>query len=995
MEALNLAVHRTIVAVDVEGFADRRRTSRDQVAVRHGLYQAMREAFTRAEIPWADRDHEDRGDGIFILIGSEVPKSLFVESLPPALVEALRVHNSAHPDLERIRLRMAVHAGEVTYDEHGATAASINLTFRLLESSPVKKALAGSSGVLAVITSSWFYEEVVRHSAVAAAYYSVRVTLKETTTTGWVCLPDQVDQVARMPPSPRSAPTAITEPPPLEHVSKARKSLSLAYRSALAEPITPAGDMPVDLEIPALGDGYIDHCIRMAKVTPSSEPGRESWWTDVPVKGNASHFLVDYLTSSAALRAPVILLGQPGSGKSVLTRILAARLSAAGILTIRIDLRQVPAEADIQDQIEFAVRTVTGERAPWPELAESGGRVPPVVIFDGFDELLQATGVKQNDFLLRIKAFQEREARLNRSLAVIVTSRIAVTDSASFPNGATAMRLEPFSKGQITRWLDIWTQINRASLAKRGMKPLPADTVLNYGELAEQPLLLLMLALYDADTNALQRRSAALGQTELYGRLLRDFVRREIRKDSIALPAVELEGAVETELFRLSVVAFSMFNRRSQWVPEADLEADFSAFLVGTSPYVPGPDRLRPQLTAAQLIVGRFFFVHESHATHGNRQMRTYEFLHATFGEFLVAQLVVHVLTRMLAPETAGARPQQGSADNGMLHALLSFAALTARSPVVAFIGDLFDQLDAQQRSAIAEILLRLHERALFLHGESAYGSYEPLVLPVTARHAAWSANLVVLAVLASGEITGSRLFPHEPDPGEAWRHETLIWRSQLAGYGWVGLHETIAMDRMWDGRKRDFRLWRNDGTFVPEFPDIYWIYNIPPDPEARKGIFMSQSHNSLMMRRKVNFVANLAEDTLAHGLLPLTSSFPTIANAFVVLDDERVVSAAHALLSALYAPYQDDNTTKDSVYTDLAYVACKLAQAPNVEHGTSYLKAALSVLLSAVEQGTASPRSLEPLAGVANTPVSGDAKLTELLIRLADLWPMVDTDLT
>jgi len=138
-------------------------------------------------------------------------------------------------------------------------------------------------------------------------------------------------------------------------------------------------------------------------------------------------------------------------------------------------------------------------------------------------------------------------------------------------------------------------------------------------------------------------------------------------------------------------------------------------------------------------------------------------------------------------------------------------------------------------------------------------------------------------------------------------------------------------------------------------------------------------------MGRKLNFVANLAEDTLAHGLLPLTSSFPTIANAFVVLDDERVVSAAHALLSALYAPYQDDNP-KDSVYTDLAYVACKLAQAPNVEHGTSYLKAALSVLLSAVEQGAISSRSLEPLAGVANNPVSGDAKLTQLLIRLADL---------
>ena len=31
-------------------------------------------------------------------------------------------------------------------------------------------------------------------------------------------------------------------------------------------------------------------------------------------------------------------------------------------------------------------------------------------MLDGFDELLQATGVTQTDFLLRVLAFQEREA---------------------------------------------------------------------------------------------------------------------------------------------------------------------------------------------------------------------------------------------------------------------------------------------------------------------------------------------------------------------------------------------------------------------------------------------------------------------------------------------------------------------------------------------------------------------------------------------------------
>ena len=197
MEDRRLAVHRTIVVVDVEGFGDQRRTNRDQVAVRDGLYRALRDAFGRAGISWDDCGHEDRGDGVFVLVPAEVPKALLAESLPSALVTALRAHNGAHPGPERIRLRMALHAGEVHYDQHGVTAVSVNLAFRLLDASALKAALASSPGLLAVITSSWFFEEVVRHSSAVLAYRPVEVAVKETTTIGWICLPDHLDPAGR------------------------------------------------------------------------------------------------------------------------------------------------------------------------------------------------------------------------------------------------------------------------------------------------------------------------------------------------------------------------------------------------------------------------------------------------------------------------------------------------------------------------------------------------------------------------------------------------------------------------------------------------------------------------------------------------------------------------------------------------------------------------------------------------------------------------------
>jgi tetratricopeptide (TPR) repeat protein len=187
------ALHRTVLVVDVAGFGDRRRTNQHQVTVRAGLYSALRHALDGIGIAWADCYHEDRGDGVLVLAPSESPKAVLVESFPQRLVEALRDHNEGRAPEEQIRLRLALHAGEVHYDEHGVTGASINLAFRLLNASRLKSTLAGSLGVLAVIVSSWFFEDVVRHSVASkpATYRQVRVKNKETNTSAWICLPDQ------------------------------------------------------------------------------------------------------------------------------------------------------------------------------------------------------------------------------------------------------------------------------------------------------------------------------------------------------------------------------------------------------------------------------------------------------------------------------------------------------------------------------------------------------------------------------------------------------------------------------------------------------------------------------------------------------------------------------------------------------------------------------------------------------------------------------------
>ena len=196
---LQPAVHCAILIVDVERFGDPARTNAHQLAVRDGMYQALRQSFSSGRISWADCVTEDRGDGVLVFVPSVVPKSWLVTRLPAYLAEALARHNAAHPEQERIRLRMVLHAGEVHQDPHGFAGVSINRAFRLIEAPASRTALRDSSGVVALIVSDWFYDEVVRHHPAAApsCFRQVHVVMKETEITAWVRVLESGEAPAR------------------------------------------------------------------------------------------------------------------------------------------------------------------------------------------------------------------------------------------------------------------------------------------------------------------------------------------------------------------------------------------------------------------------------------------------------------------------------------------------------------------------------------------------------------------------------------------------------------------------------------------------------------------------------------------------------------------------------------------------------------------------------------------------------------------------------
>ena len=99
--------------------------------------------------------------------------------------------------------------------------------------------------------------------------------------------------------------------------------------------------------------------------------------------------------------------------------MLDARTEVVRVGKIRVVLRDVAADTTVQDQVEAAVTHATGERLTWPDLVRAAGPAIPVTLLDGFDELLQATGIHQSDYLRRVAEFQRREAVQGRPVAVI------------------------------------------------------------------------------------------------------------------------------------------------------------------------------------------------------------------------------------------------------------------------------------------------------------------------------------------------------------------------------------------------------------------------------------------------------------------------------------------------------------------------------------------------------------------------------------------------
>ena len=159
------AQHYAIVVVDIEKFGSRA----DRVAqwLRTRLYELAETALDDTGVDRAAAPlPADRGDGFFWLLPGSVDKTDLTARFVGLLHDRLRAHARTSNDEGALRIRLALHSGDVSWDGRGWVGEELTTACRLVDIEPLRTTLAEArrSGLALAVSDDW-YRRVVRRGA--------------------------------------------------------------------------------------------------------------------------------------------------------------------------------------------------------------------------------------------------------------------------------------------------------------------------------------------------------------------------------------------------------------------------------------------------------------------------------------------------------------------------------------------------------------------------------------------------------------------------------------------------------------------------------------------------------------------------------------------------------------------------------------------------------------------------------------------------------------
>jgi hypothetical protein len=276
----------------------------------------------------------------------------------------------------------------------------------------------------------------------------------------------------------------------------------------------------------------------------------------------------------------------------------------------------------------------------------------------------------------------------------------------------------------------------------------------------------------------------------------------------------------------------------------------------------------------------------------------------------LGARQIVHALVELAEANDYRNSRTRGALDAGYFHALTSFVSITRRAPLSNFCQAMIAQLSPAVRASCQALIRELLPTAGYPQLTWSLSEYEPVRRTSATRQAAFSANLVSLAVLLfDGPVDVADLVG-EPVVVN-WRRQALLWLGQL---------DYEDSRRMWQA----FRVWWlldvhptrllirvEDGVAVSVISSLPWPFEDRPGPSsshkraAGDALMPAESDTGRSLRKSA--FAQTAIDTreLIYTLIPFWRRIGDITHVPTGASEE---SDARLVMETALSLLQPDN---------------------------------------------------------------------------------------
>ena len=514
---------------------------------------------------------------------------------------------------------------------------------------------------------------------------------------------------------------------------------------------------------------------------------------------NISSFLLQSLIDPNYSNKPIVLLGLPGAGKSMLSKMFAGQLCETNdFIPFLVKLRNVASNtANVSEHINKGISKSPDTN--WIEWAKEFRDRIPVIIMDGFDELMQSSTTELNNYIGAIKEFQNDALHHDIAVRIILTSRTTVMQNVYIPEGTRIIKLDSFDAKRRDLWVKIW---NSHQIKAKYKFSIPQNSKIEH--LAQEPLLIFMLAVYDFEKSELQLMTMEknFNQSKLYDSLLISFIDRQLKKNDYFKNLNEEQQKKERELFRLrlGMIALLMFLNNTAHKDTQKLKEELEVF------------GLHESHIQSKNVLGDFFFIHDNKSTtEGDSENLNFEFLHKTFGEFLAADFLLRIAFKQTQKSREKVYQQY------IFKFCFGYNWLNKHENIQNFLFEYATQYKSENKEIIHIIddIIKPDLESLFKNGNLDFPVKENQILPhkeVVEHLAIYSQNLIFLWLAISNdsdvrfEIFGSDEkigdVMSEPKYESQDRDETnknkLLWKRLAKLWTMVGNHSATAKLSDW-----------------------------------------------------------------------------------------------------------------------------------------------------------------------------------------------------